>query len=206
MSPIISTDEFKFQPTLPARGATGGTKNAQPARNISTHAPRTGSDTNPCAAPRRWARHFNPRSPHGERRWAYQPPVKPVYFNPRSPHGERPIGGMFSASGSAISTHAPRTGSDARAAGYSAAPSSFQPTLPARGATGRWTMAATCPAPFQPTLPARGATFFWSGRMQSWNISTHAPRTGSDHYRARPHTRRARFQPTLPARGATRLR
>ena len=101
-----------------------------------------------------------------------------------------------------ISIHAPRTGSDARAAEYPAAPSSFQSTLPARGATacgkrrnarmdyfnprsphgerrevldGLWIVRK-----FQSTLPARGATadswkFEWVER-----ISIHAPRTGSD--------------------------
>ena len=34
-----------FQPTLPARGATGLAQNIKPEQLISTHAPRTGSDT-----------------------------------------------------------------------------------------------------------------------------------------------------------------
>ena len=79
---------------------------------ISTHAPRTGSD--------RYSRHkaggnsyFNPRSPHGERR--FLPPrgrlVHPD-FNPRSPHGERRE--------SYETKHETQK---------------FQPTLPARGAT-----------------------------------------------------------------------
>ena len=79
----------KFQSTLPARGATM-TENAsgmelndfnprsphgerpwrcwekEPTREISIHAPRTGSD---CTIPVRFAIcwNFNPRSPHGER-------------------------------------------------------------------------------------------------------------------------------------------
>ena len=55
---------------------------------ISTHAPRTGSDIYLCHA----------RSPT-------------AYFNPRSPHGERRFIPKRQAE-SAISTHAPRTGSD----------------------------------------------------------------------------------------------
>ncbi len=78
---------------------------------------------------------FNPRSPHGERLMASE--VKSTYcdFNPRSPHGERqtlalenraadafqptlPARGATSDAQQsclalAISTHAPRTGSDA---------------------------------------------------------------------------------------------
>ena len=78
---------------------------------ISTHAPRTGSDVQLFAM---WTltAHFNPRSPHGERREnqadggdadRFQPtlPARGAtaalldsqaydeYFNPRSPHGER---------------------------------------------------------------------------------------------------------------------
>ena len=79
----------KFQPTLPARGATCPENGRQtmkqnfnprsphgerPAarrsgcmcRAISTHAPRTGSDAFPCPASRAYS-NFNPRSPHGER-------------------------------------------------------------------------------------------------------------------------------------------
>ena len=81
-----------FQPTLPARGATY-CKRAVPCQHgsISTHAPRTGSDFLPLPALAR-ATHFNPRSPHGERR-------------PRD----------TDATGCPpISTHAPRTGSDVR--------------------------------------------------------------------------------------------
>ena len=125
----------RFQPTLPARGAT-------------SHA--TGN--------RETFRHFNPRSPHGERPHSAAGFSGWGYFNPRSPHGERrarffvlpfpqqfqptlPARGATQACPSdrqlpfAISTHAPRTGSD-----FATLPApdecfTFQPTLPARGAT-----------------------------------------------------------------------
>ena len=151
----------------------------------------------------RWE-HFNPRSPHGERRAIQKdkafcidisthaprtgsdPQTKrkgkksKQHFNPRSPHGERHTGGQADSSGQAISTHAPRTGSDSFAllAAYRAIP--FQPTLPARGATIlKVFYSSRCR--FQPTLPARGAT------------------------RTRPLSSKGfiKFQPTLPARGAT---
>ena len=55
-----------FQSTLPARGATFAAAFQPRAGNISIHAPRTGSDMRA-----RWTsclpKHFNPRSPHGER-------------------------------------------------------------------------------------------------------------------------------------------
>ena len=81
---------------------------------------------------------------------------------------------------------------------------------------------------FQPTLPARGATWQGPNRVLTLDISTHAPRTGSDMHAQylkyvrtisthAPRTGSDRvfrdevgamtiFQPTLPARGATRNR
>ena len=81
----------------------------------------------------------------------------------------------------------------------------FQPTLPARGATIPLSTASQVQSAFQPTLPARGATGIdcaFGGHNQ---ISTHAPRTGSDSTTLRFCERTRTFQPTLPARGATRL-
>ena len=102
---------LRFQSTLPARGATRRLPNqAGLCARISIHAPRTGSDLADRQARIR-IDHFNPRSPHGERRdddscmvgstqfqstlpargatnRANQRP-RAVDFNPRSPHGER---------------------------------------------------------------------------------------------------------------------
>ena len=78
-----------FQSTLPARGATGSCIELFDAREISIHAPRTGSDkwTAFMSPPRGY---FNPRSPHGERRHAVEVSnADKRHFNPRSPHGER---------------------------------------------------------------------------------------------------------------------
>ena len=59
---------FQFQSTLPARGATKQNPLVGWSKYISIHAPRTGSDN--CAPNAAEIRHnFNPRSPHGERRW-----------------------------------------------------------------------------------------------------------------------------------------
>ena len=56
--------------------------------NISTHAPRAGSDAACCVA-RSINPYFNPRSPCGERR-LYCRFLQAVWnFNPRSPCGER---------------------------------------------------------------------------------------------------------------------
>ena len=146
---------------------------------------------------------FNPRSPHGERHMAsistpdditFQPTLPArgattiftrqiriiCHFNPRSPHGERRRTWEEWTRLQAISTHAPRTGSDSSSASLLPARTSFQPTLPARGAT-----AAEIIECFK--LP----------------ISTHAPRTGSDCEAQEQNNQIGGFQPTLPARGAT---
>ena len=126
-------------------------------------------------------RYFNPRSPHGERHQAgHARNGGKQYFNPRSPHGERhqrtatgaerfsfqptlPARGATrmrhaTPRRAAISTHAPRTGSDAAEAALRAVRAAFQPTLPARGATEDCSSSSLPSIKFQPTLPARGAT------------------------------------------------
>ena len=79
-----------------------------------------------------------------------------------------------------ISTHAPRTGSDAQASGDTAK-AQISTHAPRTGSDAPPMTSVSPPSVFQPTLPARGATD--AGRLQrfySLAISTHAPRTGSD--------------------------
>ena len=176
----LTGQPFPFQPTLPARGATGGQ-----------------------GCPPGFTRHFNPRSPHGERLIQQQICGLPVgSFQPTLP--ARGATGF---------------------ANHSGCSNIFQPTLPARGATenreatrnGSWHFNPRSPhgerplfvsflqicAGFQPTLPARGATFATASAPPTAfdfnprsphgerldmaddieelsDISTHAPRTGSD--------------------------
>ena len=169
---------------------------------ISTHAPRTGSD----GRTRRRngeTRHFNPRSPHGERPrpsdatrsiWAFQPTL--------------PARGATAAVIDAlpvlpISTHAPRTGSDKRCPNIHLFRVEFQPTLPARGATGG-ALIDSRPAAISTHAPRTGSDAARFPRdWERREISTHAPRTGSD---GKDHAHKCAdcpFQPTLPARGAT---
>ena len=178
----MSSNSMKssFQSTLPARGAT-----IRPRFSATK------------------SRHFNPRSPHGERRAALR--VLRVIRR--------------------ISIHAPRTGSDGHSFLFARLKYLFQSTLPARGATsscsGRVPVliyfnprsphgerpGATSPdtttGRFQSTLPARGATRRCSPGADTSDdfnprsphgerladvgvtlfpapISIHAPRTGSD--------------------------
>ncbi len=161
---------------------------ARSTRDISIHAPRTGSDrafrnvpnarvifqstlpargaTKSRARNKAVAHHFNPRSPHGERPVSIWKPKTRKQFQSTLPargatpgeHGESGLEG--------ISIHAPRTGSDRYSFWLEKELEKFQSTLPARGAT-------------------RFRTLYRNLLM----ISIHAPRTGSDRgllYHIRP--------------------
>ena len=145
---------------------------------ISIHAPRTGSDRGAAARSGGGFRHFNPRSPHGERRTqktrtsremisihaprtgsdkrCWKDCCSPANFNPRSPHGERLLALTDVQRHVVISIHAPRTGSDPTGGAAAPSASNFNPRSPhgerrhCAGADGR--------PEFQSTLPARGAT------------------------------------------------
>ena len=147
---------YIFQSTLPARGATHPLRRTYVFKHISIHAPRTGSDdTDPITVT--FHLDFNPRSPHGERRFRGVLVFRDASFQSTLPARGATRARRVCGRAVVISIHAPRTGSDARAAGYSAAPSSFQSTLPARGATFLFQLFIR-PDQFQSTLPARGAT------------------------------------------------
>ncbi len=170
----------RFQPTLPARGAT----------------------LHWCARGASWS-NFNPRSPHGERRkLVIQARFVKKDFNPRSPHGERPRPLRGRTALLHISTHAPRTGSDSRRAASRQKEGQFQPTLPARGATATGVSRFTT-VPISTHAPRTGSDRYHFFRRLSNVISTHAPRTGSDMRTLFFWRSGSVFQPTLPARGAT---
>ena len=125
----------------------------------------------------------------------------------------------------AISTHAPRTGSDPNVHSPQRIGNAFQPTLPARGATRMRVSMPRHSMRFQPTLPARGATRNAPPRSKPTVFQPTLPARGATpsgsrepagrkHFNPRsPHGERRRkkpssapppqFQPTLPARGAT---
>ena len=158
MAANIAAGDFLFQPTLPARGATAAPPAHKPApRHFNPRSPH-GERLEPTAFLRQHL-HFNPRSPHGERRevtslsWLYR-----RYFNPRSPHGER------RASTTAATALRGR----------------FQPTLPARGATGYSAAPSSKRTHFNPRSPHGERRSLDGFHPCAPTISTHAPRTGSD--------------------------
>ena len=102
---------FRFQSTLPARGATTYLR-------------------------LRWnrLRYFNPRSPHGERHNTLWDTIGIWSISIHAPRTGSDQLFLFRQILLKISIHAPRTGSDTNVIG-SAASGAFQSTLPARGAT-----------------------------------------------------------------------
>ena len=149
-------------------------------------------------------RYFNPRSPHGERRTHSSSAVASRrHFNPRSPHGERRQEGGLQRAHMEISTHAPRTGSDA----YIQRPARFRciSTHAPRTGSDMVVIYNGERVKISTHAPRTGSDFIILCNVdQLFDISTHAPRTGSDVLHIAflvlvPVT----FQPTLPARGAT---
>ena len=123
---------------------------------ISIHAPRTGSDCPP-SLPGQTDRHFNPRSPHGERRMLETLKARSSHFNPRSPHGERrrlPSRRRWTVK-------------------------LFQSTLPARGATPRVVVLLLLLL-ISIHAPRTGSDVLAPQVALIFPISIHAPRTGSD--------------------------
>ena len=149
--------------------------------------------------------YFNPRSPHGERHRAlFVQKGGAVHFNPRSPHGERPRQSRQSRQQPAISIHAPRTGSDAsgQQPAERASRQQFQSTLPARGATLLLSHTHS-KVTFQSTLPARGATVaVWTIEPQDEHFNPRSPH-GERQIILGDERSSTIFQSTLPARGAT---
>ena len=194
-----------FQPTLPARGATRR-RRAKRWRKLHFNPRSPHGERRRCAISICWKPHFNPRSPHGERHG-----VSGVFsdefcdFNPRSPHGERrpvtrPIRRL-----ERISTHAPRTGSDVHGKNLPVAVC-ISTHAPRTGSDHTRLYNVHSGMVFQPTLPARGATLDGVRHQPYHYISTHAPRTGSDAIVTPAAAAQYQFQPTLPARGATSFR
>ena len=96
----------------PRTGSDSITADIDPDNNISTHAPRTGSDRWSFDPSRQWSGNFNPRSPHGERQGRRPREPEAHKFQPTLPARGATKGFSFYGRTQSISTHAPRTGSD----------------------------------------------------------------------------------------------
>ena len=168
-----------FLPALPARGAT---QSCSLGMGSSVFLP---------ALPARGA--TSAGSYHG---------TCPKYFYPRSPRGERRARTPGAHLRAAISTRAPREGSDLIPAFSAIFPWIFLPALPARGATcaaliGLETRSISTRA------PREGSDYEGVKEYFPLPISTRAPREGSDVSGCFPPQTAGVFLPALPARGAT---
>ena len=192
-----------FQSTLPARGATDARKERKNSPTFQSTLPARGA-TRVTAAPYRRPRHFNPRSPHGERRAVRMfSSCCAAYFNPRSPHGERRGVSIGNLAMQLISIHAPRTGSDALLWGAGAARPHFNPRSP-HGERRLARLECSRYARISIHAPRTGSDRYRAGRYNpEGGISIHAPRTGSDNSLMAAYDEKDKFQSTLPARGAT---
>ena len=211
--------------TLPRTGSDFIGHIYQNHRDISIHAPRTGSD------PAR-LRHCTPStdiSTHAPRTGSdfarMQKPPRCLHFNPRSPHGERHDGHAGHAVFFPFQSTLPARGATLTDAHKVILRGQFQSTLPARGATDVQALlraflcisihaprtgsdCAACvagnePGNFNPRSPHGERRKSYSAFNAYQRISIHAPRTGSDETFAGADRLSNQFQSTLPARGAT---
>ena len=178
-TPAHRAQSWRFQSTLPARGATALVSILYCEGIISIHAPREGSDST--ALSRAWMKSdFNPRSPRGERRCAWMGWLCFTLFQSTLPargatapdadgdpfflfQSTLPARGATHAPARAldglldISIHAPREGSDVKHSEFLISPQYFNPRSP-RGERRRGRRDSVNVGLFQSTLPARGAT------------------------------------------------
>ena len=111
--PLTAVGIAPFQSTLPARGATMAGHYFGRSQWISIHAPREGSD-NGWATRIAMQRHFNPRSPRGERRATIKHRTANIaIFQSTLPaRGATADLHIIIGGANCISIHAPREGSD----------------------------------------------------------------------------------------------
>ena len=142
---------------------------------------------------------FNPRSPHRERRdYRVKSTVLPL-FQSTLPSQGATAGQETPKADIEISIHAPLTGSDHNRKFTIIGKCNFNPRSPHRER--RELIAGFPKAPkFQSTLPSQGATVCRLRNAQTYQISIHAPLTGSDIQGCRLHCLHHDFNPRSPHR------
>ena len=146
----------QFQPTLPARGATRKLSTSLRSCTFQPTLPARGATFSLRKFPFP-ATHFNPRSPHGERPAAEAWNQLMEAISTHAPRTGSDLWQVAQEIHTSISTHAPRTGSDQYVDLTSDAIIDFNPRSP-HGERPQGLACLHLQAPFQPTLPARGAT------------------------------------------------
>ena len=125
------------------------------------------------------------------------------HFNPRSPCGERLIRGYAVRRERGISIHAPRAGSDRQRKYEPRAVATISIHAPRAGSDGLTYCHSALRMAFQSTLPVRGATCGSTGVLCIiWHFNPRSPCGERPDEKSEP-PRIYRFQSTLPVRGAT---
>ncbi len=201
LSVTIHVHNKVFQSTLPSQGATGLETGEYIVKQISIHAPLTGSDGHEVQMV--WRRsYFNPRSPHRERRRREHVVREAYKISIHAPLTGSDPPGCAIWERLLISIHAPLTGSDYGGHNGHYGRVDFNPRSPHRERqicasvftpevvisihaplTGSdvdvWVFCSVYYR-FQSTLPSQGATFLPCLILTLCCISIHAPLTGSD--------------------------
>ena len=178
MTAAVSSGE-KFQPTLPARGATRGVLRRPARLSISTHAPRTGSDVI-----RNWRKPadslFQPTLPARGATGYARIPQNPRMISTHAPRtGSDGTPYITNGRAFSISTHAPRTGSDFNA--YETINRNRISThAPRTGSDFSRLQILLALYNFNPRSPHGERRLITIAYKMAEQISTHAPRTGSD--------------------------
>ena len=118
----------------PRTGSDGAAGQPRPLERISIHAPRTGSDMTNTKYYIAYGSFQSTLPARGATQSVHRGRASHPHFNPRSPHGERRRGNCFSFLQMVFQSTLPARGATTPPAGTACA-SVFQSTLPARGAT-----------------------------------------------------------------------
>ena len=150
-------NRWRFQPTLPAWGATVVATLDEMGITVSTHAPRVGSDF-ATLQEGIIAMSVSTHAPRvGSDRSTQRYPMTTFPFQPTLPAWGATISWRKYTSAESVSTHAPRVGSDARpvVVKYNVPVSTHAPRV---GSDVICLVLGFITQAFQPTLPAWGAT------------------------------------------------
>ena len=192
----------QFQSTLPARGATIRGNFQKLARLISIHAPRTGSDER-IYQHLTFTHGFQSTLPaRGATSSTFADLLGSAHFNPRSPHGERRAGESRLRRADSISIHAPRTGSDRSGAGRTAVHLPISIHAPRTGSDRESPAHGAGLHYFNPRSPHGERHAPHQRRPSAFDFNPRSPH-GERRRVAVARTAAHIFQSTLPARGAT---
>ena len=179
---LIGTFNFRFQSTLPVRGATIYNKMPQQLRDISIHAPRAGSDYVHSGLHQAVAPFQSTLPVRGATSRPVAMPLSSAVFQSTLPvRGATIAKFVKNSETSTISIHAPRAGSDFKRDPLIEPEPPISIHAPRAGSDSA-----------EPSVTKR-----------TFGISIHAPRAGSDHSYRVMRMVKLLFQSTLPVRGAT---